>query len=34
NELEAELTGEVVEFLVEDGQPVEFDQPLIRVRVD
>ena len=34
NELEAELTGEVVELLVEDGQPVEFDQPLIRVRVD
>lgn len=34
NELEGELTGEVVEFLVEDGQPVEFDQPLIRVRVD
>ncbi|MEM6501740.1 MAG: acetyl-CoA carboxylase biotin carboxyl carrier protein [Cyanobacteria bacterium P01_C01_bin.89] len=34
NELEAELTGEVVELLVEDGQPVEFDQPLIRVRTD
>ncbi|MEM9246709.1 MAG: acetyl-CoA carboxylase biotin carboxyl carrier protein [Cyanobacteria bacterium P01_F01_bin.153] len=34
NELEAELTGEVIELLVEDGQPVEFDQPLIRVRTD
>ncbi|MEM9771281.1 MAG: acetyl-CoA carboxylase biotin carboxyl carrier protein [Cyanobacteria bacterium P01_D01_bin.73] len=34
NELEAELTGEIIELLVEDGQPVEFDQPLMRVRTD
>jgi acetyl-CoA carboxylase biotin carboxyl carrier protein len=33
NEIRAELEGEVVEILVEDGQPVEFDQPLFRVKV-
>lgn len=33
NEIKAELDGEIVEVLVEDGQPVEFDQPLFRVRV-
>ena len=33
NEIKAELDGEVVEVLVEDGHPVEFDQPLFRVRV-
>lgn len=32
NELEAEVGGEVVEILVENGQPIEFDQPLMRVR--
>jgi acetyl-CoA carboxylase biotin carboxyl carrier protein len=34
NEIKAELEGEVVEILVEDGQAVEFDQPLFRVKVD
>ena len=29
NEIEAEHAGKVVEILVEDGKPVEFDQPLI-----
>jgi acetyl-CoA carboxylase biotin carboxyl carrier protein len=33
NEIKAELDGEIVEVLVEDGQPVEFDQPLFRVRI-
>jgi acetyl-CoA carboxylase biotin carboxyl carrier protein len=33
NEIKAEMVGEVVEILVEDGHPVEFDQPLFRVRV-
>ncbi len=33
NEIKAELDGEIVEVLVEDGHPVEFDQPLFRVRV-
>lgn len=32
NQIEAELAGEVVAVLVEDGQPVEFDEPLFVVR--
>ncbi len=32
NELEAELSGEVVEILVENGTPVEFGQVLMRVK--
>ena len=32
NEIEAEAAGEVVEVLVENGTPVEFDQPLIRLK--
>ena len=32
NELEAELSGEVVEILVDNGTPVEFGQVLMRVR--
>ena len=32
NEIEAESAGEVVEVLVENGTPVEFDQPLIRLK--
>lgn len=31
NELEAEVTGEVVEILVQNGAPVEYGQPLMRV---
>lgn len=33
NELEAEVNGEVVEILVENGKPVEFGQPLMRINV-
>ncbi len=33
NEIKAELDGDIVEILVEDGHPVEFDQPLFRVRI-
>lgn len=33
NEIKAELEGEVLEVLAEDGTPVEFDQPLFRVKV-
>ncbi len=33
NEIKAELEGEIVEILAEDGEPVEFDQPLFRVKV-
>jgi acetyl-CoA carboxylase biotin carboxyl carrier protein len=32
NELEAEVSGEVMEILVENGQAVEFGQPLMRVK--
>lgn len=32
NEIEAEVAGEIVEILVEDGEMVEFDQPLFRVK--
>lgn len=31
NEIEAEFDCRIVEILVEDGQPVEFDMPLFRV---
>lgn len=33
NEIQAEMSGDVVEILLEDGQPVEFDQPLFLVKV-
>ena len=33
NEIEAEVSGEVIEILVENFQPVEFDQVLMRVRL-
>ena len=32
NEITAELRGEIVEILVENGEPVEFGQPLFLVR--
>ena len=32
NELEAELSGEIVEILVENGTPVEYNQVLMLVR--
>ena len=31
NEIEAEVSGEVVELLTQNGQPVEYGQPLMRV---
>ncbi|MFO8041127.1 MAG: acetyl-CoA carboxylase biotin carboxyl carrier protein [Sodalinema sp.] len=31
NEVESEVTGEVIEILVENGEPVEYNQPLMRV---
>ena len=34
NEIEAEVTGEVVEILVDDAQPVEFGQPLFRIEIE
>ncbi len=32
NQIEAEQSGEIVAVLVEDGQPVEFDEPLFVIR--
>ena len=32
NELESEVSGEVIEILVENGTPVEFGQVLMRVK--
>lgn len=32
NEVEAELSGEVIEILVQNGQSVEFDQPLMKIK--
>ena len=32
NELEAEVSGEIVEVLVQNAEPVEFGQPLMRVK--
>lgn len=34
NEIEAEVEGEIVEILVEDGQLVEFGQPLFLVKTN
>lgn len=34
NEIEAETSGEIVEILVEDGELVEYGQPLFRVKKD
>ena len=31
NQIEADQTGVIEAFLVEDGEPVEFEQPLIRI---
>lgn len=31
NEIEAEITGKIVKMLVDDGSPVEYDQPLFLV---
>lgn len=32
NELEAEVSGEIVDILVENAEPIEFGQPLMKVR--
>jgi biotin carboxyl carrier protein len=33
NEVESSIAGEVVEILVSDGDPVEFGQPIVRLRL-
>ena len=32
NEIQAEATGEIVKIYVENGQPVEYGQPLFGIR--
>jgi acetyl-CoA carboxylase biotin carboxyl carrier protein len=32
NEIEAEVSGTIVEILVENGQAIEYDQPLFRIK--
>lgn len=34
NEIEAEVSGQVMQILVENGEPVEYGQPLIRINPD
>lgn len=34
NEIHAEVSGKIVEVLVENGQPVEYGQPLFKVELD
>jgi len=34
NEIEAEISGKILDVLVEDAQPVEYNQPLFLVEVD
>lgn len=32
NEIKSEVSGRVIDILVENGQPVEFDQPLFKIQ--
>ena len=32
NEIESEYSGEIIEILIEDGQPVEYGQPLFTIK--
>ena len=32
NEIKAEFSGEIIEVLVKNGQPIEFDQPLFKIK--
>lgn len=34
NEIEAEVSGQVMEILVQNGEPVEYGQPLMRINPD
>lgn len=34
NDIEAEVSGQVMQILVENGEPVEYGQPLIRINPD
>ena len=32
NEIKSDLAGTVLDVLIENGQPVEFDQPLFKIQ--
>jgi len=32
NEIKAEFSGTIVEILIENGQPIEYDQPIVKVK--
>ncbi len=34
NEIEAEVSGQIIEILLQNGAPVEFGQPLMRIKPD
>lgn len=34
NEIESDVSGTVVKILVENGQPVEYNQPLFEIALD
>jgi len=34
NEIEADVSGQVIEILVQNGEPVEYNQPLMRIKPD
>jgi acetyl-CoA carboxylase biotin carboxyl carrier protein len=34
NEIEADISGQVMEILVQNGEPVEYGQPLMRIKPD
>ncbi|MBD2346352.1 acetyl-CoA carboxylase biotin carboxyl carrier protein [Anabaena subtropica] len=34
NEIEADISGQVIEILVQNGEPVEYNQPLMRIKPD
>jgi biotin carboxyl carrier protein len=33
NQIESDIAGEIEEILVENGQPVEFGEPLFKIRL-
>ena len=32
NEIKAEISGTIIEILLENGQPIEYDQPILKLR--
>ena len=34
NEIEAEVSGQIIDLLVHNGEPVEYGQPLMRINPD